>query len=66
MARIRKKEEDFAEHVRDGRRKEAARLVRDAEIEAVRKARLAEMQKRALSFSKKRSAKIERDRKSVV
>jgi hypothetical protein len=60
MARIRKKEEDFAEHVRDGRRKEAARLVRDAEIEAVRKARLAEMQKRALSFSKKRSAKIER------
>ena len=60
MARIRKKEEDFEEHVRDGRRKEAARVARDAEIEQARKARQAEMQKRALAFSKKRSAKIER------
>lgn len=60
MARIRKKEEEFAEHVRDGRRKEAARIARDAEIEKVRKARQAEMQERALAFSRKRSEKIAR------
>jgi hypothetical protein len=39
MARIKKKEMDFEEHIRDGRRKEEARLVRDKEIEVVRKVR---------------------------
>lgn len=60
MARIRKKEEDLEEQVREGRRIEAARVARDAEIEKARMERQAEMQTRALAFSKKRGEKIER------
>ena len=60
MRRIRKKEEDFEAEVIDARKKEKARVIRDREIEAVRKVRLAEMQERSLAFGKKRMAKVAR------